>query len=171
MLCVCICVCVCVCAAPATVPTADTMLSDDMVSDLSFLVVDDSKPLRKVLCKMLRSRTQYVRFVAEAEDGAQGVEQVRQCLEDGDPFDCVLLDYIMPGMNGPQTVEKMRSLGFKGIVLGVTGDVRKTTSDGFIAHGADRVLAKPVGFQLLYDTLRGIWCFLFVCLFFVLFYH
>ena len=105
---------------------------------------------------MLRSRQQLVHFVAEAGDGEEGVEVVRESMTTKDPFDVVLLDYIMPGINGPTTVERMRELGFKGIVIGVTGVANKAYIDVFIAHGADRVLVKPVGFNTLYETVRGI---------------
>ena len=71
-----------------------------MISDLKILLVDDSKMTRKVLGKMLRSRTQWVQSVTEAEDGVEAVDLVRNSMLEDEPFDVVLLDYVMPGYNG-----------------------------------------------------------------------
>lgn len=71
-----------------------------MITDLKILLVDDSKMTRKVLGKMLRSRTQWVQQVTEAEDGVEAVDLVRNSMLEDAPFDVVLLDYLMPGYNG-----------------------------------------------------------------------
>ena len=51
----------------------------------------------------------------------------------------------------------MRGFGFQGMVIGVTGMTSIATTETFIAHGADRVLLKPIGFNALYDTVKGMW--------------
>lgn len=71
-----------------------------MIRDLKILLVDDSKAILKVFGKMLRSRPQIVRLVVEAEDGIEGVEKCQQAEDSGEPFDLVLIDYVMPGFNG-----------------------------------------------------------------------
>lgn len=58
-------------------------------------------------------------------------------------------------MLGPSSVQLMRTSGFKGIVIGITGMTSIATIETFIHHGADRVLSKPVSFNTLYETVRG----------------
>lgn len=75
-----------------------------MNTDLKILIIDDSKLVRNVLCKMLRGRPQLISDVVEAEEGTQGVDFVLKSMHDGEPFDVVLLDYHMPpGIDGPLT--------------------------------------------------------------------
>ena len=53
-------------------------------------------------------------------------------------------------MNGPESVRRMRELGFAGIIIGVTGDVMEAEINGFQASGADVVLAKPLDMNEFY---------------------
>lgn len=49
----------------------------------------------------------------------------------------------------------MRAFGFRGMVIGVTGMTSIAMTETFIAHGADRVLLKPIGFNAVYNTVKG----------------
>jgi len=67
------------------------------------LVVDDNEVNRTVAADLL-SRIGH--HVATAEDGAAAIVAVR----DGGPFDLVLLDMRMPGMDGIEAAEAIRAL-------------------------------------------------------------
>lgn len=54
-----------------------------------------------------------------AQDGASGLELVKR---DPKRFDVVLLDFRMPIMDGAEAAHKMRSAGYNGLLLGLTGD-------------------------------------------------
>ncbi|MEO7762114.1 MAG: response regulator, partial [Casimicrobiaceae bacterium] len=66
------------------------------------LIVDDNEDNRYTLSRRLL-RHGYVN-VAVAEDGEQALRQLRD-----KPFDLVLLDIMMPVMNGYQVLEAMRA--------------------------------------------------------------
>ena len=76
-------------------------------------------------------------------------------------YDLILMDYEMPVMNGPTAAATLKSLGFNVPIIGITGNVLVEDQDKFIAHGAYKVLAKPVDLVKLQDiilhleTLRG----------------
>ena len=107
------------------------------IKTLNLLLVDDSGMSRKMMCRMLRSEG-YI--VDEADDGAKAVEVLKL-----DPsYDAILMDSHMPNMNGPEAASVMRSLGYKGVILGITGDTADKDLDNFINHGASKVLIKPV---------------------------
>jgi signal transduction histidine kinase len=93
---------------------------------LDLLVVDDSYLNRKLLLKLMRKDGHNCE---EAEDGLAAVAQVayrmRCDIETGgqDPaFDVILMDNVMPNMDGPTATKKIRDMGYKGIIFGVTGN-------------------------------------------------
>jgi class 3 adenylate cyclase len=65
------------------------------------LVVDDSEVNRDVLHRRL---TRGGHTVGLAADGRQALELLRAC-----PFDVVLLDILMPGMNGVEVLEQLKA--------------------------------------------------------------
>ena len=48
--------------------------------------------------------------------------------------------------------QEIRKLGYKGLIIGVTGNALKVDVDTFMTHGADKVLIKPMNI----DDLKGI---------------
>jgi hypothetical protein len=46
-------------------------------------------------------------------------------------------------INGPDSTQKLRELGFQGAVFGVTGNVLAEDAAIFLNHGADAVGEKP----------------------------
>ncbi len=76
------------------------------LSGLHVLIVDDHATTREVLLDITRSFGW--RAVAVAS-GTQALERVRNTSTD-DPFDLVLLDWMMPDMDGWATLEQLRSI-------------------------------------------------------------
>mmetsp|Transcript_32138 Transcript_32138/g.30630 ORF Transcript_32138/g.30630 Transcript_32138/m.30630 type:complete len:167 (+) Transcript_32138:3-503(+) len=138
--------------------------------ELRLLVVDDSALNRKMLCKLLVGRGH---LCDEAKHGKEAVAKMRVnmgLLEDGPGlgppspelgpsltlptcaamirmnslYDALLMDSVMPIMDGPTATKIIRGLGYTGVIIGVTGNALPSDIDHFIAHGADRVLTKPM---------------------------
>jgi CheY-like chemotaxis protein len=59
-------------------------------------------------------------------------------------YDVIVMDFIMPNMDGPTATRELRRLGYEGLILGVTGNALPTDIDHFLAHGASKVLLKPL---------------------------
>ena len=119
------------------------------------LIVDDSKLNRKMLVKSLLAGHHHC---DEAEDGLEAVAMVKKrwnMLEtDGIPmYDAILMDFMMPNMDGPTATREIRTLGFKGVVIGVTGNALPSDMQHFMIHGADKVLLKPVDIDTLQSAL------------------
>jgi len=79
-------------------------------------------------------------------DGLDAVSKVIAASQEGRSIDIIFLDYIMPVMDGPTTVRKLRDMGYTGLVIGVTGQVMRVDIEAFSSQGADKVLLKPVDF-------------------------
>ena len=105
------------------------------------LVVDDAPLNRTMLIRLLRTRCS---SSAEAEDGCVAVEMIRQSMAQNAQFDIVLMDYCMPEMDGPSATRIIRDMGFKGLILGVTGNALPEDVADFMASGANAVLVKPL---------------------------
>ena len=113
------------------------------------LVVDDL-PDNYFLLQTVLEMEGYV--VEVANSGYAALESIA-----AHPPDLVLLDVMMPGMNGFEVTRLIRqnpTLPFIPIFL-VTGKSEPTPADGF-DMGADRFIRKPIDFDDLLHQIRAI---------------
>jgi CheY-like chemotaxis protein len=93
--------------------------------------------------------------ILEADDGFTALDVMRREMEADRAIDFVLMDYIMVRMNGPEAVQKMRvELGYRGVVIGITGNALPQDMENFRDHGANMVLTKPLTNTKLMDAMR-----------------
>ena len=67
-------------------------------------------------------------------------------------YDIILMDFIMPEMDGPTATKEIRKAGYTGLLFGLTGNVLESDIEYFIAQGANDVLTKPFDIKA-YDGL------------------
>jgi CheY-like chemotaxis protein len=100
------------------------------------LLVEDDQAARESIGLLLRiDRHQ----VTEAKDGRQALEFVKH-----QPFDLVVLDYFMPGMQGSQVAIGIRAIAPSVPILMVTAYLEKL---GDADKPVDAVLSKPFGVE------------------------
>ena len=131
-----------------------SILYDNDAFDLRVLVVDDAAMNRKMT---IRGIADTVKHIDEAEDGAVAVEKMLATLTTV-PYDIVFMDHQMPVMDGPTAAKEMRRLGYKGKIIGLTGNALPEDISSFMRHGADQVLTKPVQQWVIASILRGKFC-------------
>jgi len=115
------------------------------------LVVDDNDNARAVLQDMLGAMT----FVAsEAASGKAAVAAVAAAARAGEPFDLILLDWQMQGMDGIETGRAILGLGLEPApkLVMVTAYGREEVMKQAEETGFEAVLIKPVSASLLFDT-------------------
>ncbi|MES2675391.1 MAG: response regulator [Pseudomonadota bacterium] len=73
--------------------------------------------------------------------------------------DLILLDVMMPGINGPETFAELRKLASLAStpVVFMTAKVQPQEVQKYISLGAVGVIAKPFDPMILADQLRDIW--------------
>jgi PAS domain S-box-containing protein len=122
---------------------------------LKTLVVDNSAAARKALIEILDS---FAFNVSDVDSGEKALE-VLQKAPGNDPFQLVLLDWKMPGMNGIETAAVIRNVSNlyqPSIIILVTAYGRERLQEHFDAAVVDTLLLKPVKPSQLFNTLLGL---------------
>ncbi|KQP17606.1 response regulator [Pseudorhodoferax sp. Leaf267] len=119
------------------------------------LVVDDNLHAAQVLGELLVAQAFEVGMV---HSGAEAVALVRDAASAGAPYDIVMLDWQMPGLDGLQTAAGIRALGLAAVpqMVIVTAYGREEVIRGAQAAGIDHVMLKPVSASVLVDTLMRV---------------
>ena len=117
------------------------------------LVVDDEHYMRKVVRTLLMSIG--VRTIYEAGDGAAGLEIIRT-----NSPDVVILDWEMPGLDGPAFVRTVRSPQTFPLpdipIIMLTGHSERSRVEEAIKIGVHEFLLKPVSSKALSDRLFSV---------------
>ncbi|WP_020653379.1 hybrid sensor histidine kinase/response regulator [Massilia niastensis] len=123
------------------------------LQDLRALVVDDSATARAVLVEMLQG------FGVRAEavpSGEQALAALEHAGRDGQPYQIVLMDYLMPGLDGMETIRRIRGNASRAAppsILMVSACTRESVLQQEGELPLDGFLHKPVGPALLYHSL------------------
>ena len=73
---------------------------------MKFLIVDDDPACRNLLEALLSPYAD----CDLAVDGGEAINAVRLAVEDGQPYDLITLDIMMPGVDGHQALDGIRQL-------------------------------------------------------------
>lgn len=126
---------------------------------MRFLIVDDDESIHLYLRAILAPHAQCY----SAMTGEQGVELFDAAQADGQPYDVIMMDILMPGMDGHQAAETMRarekSLGITELhqfqLVMITSLVDDTNvSKAFFNTQATCYIVKPLNKENVLDELR-----------------
>lgn len=113
---------------------------------IKVLIVDDDYSNRAMLRKLLSP----VGFtVTEAESGIEAVK-----LYKSEKFDLVLLDILMPEMNGYETTEKITEINSEAKIIIISASSSDKSRDKAFAAGCSEFLSKPLKFGSLFDAIE-----------------
>ncbi len=116
------------------------------------LVVDDNLTAREIFREMLESFSFEVTLAASGEEG---LAEITKSL-DGRPYDLVIMDWKMPGMDGIKASQRIkqdsRLTRVPAIIL-VTAYGREEIMQQAEAAGLDGFLIKPVSPSVMFDTI------------------
>ena len=107
------------------------------------LVVDDNATNREILERRLAS---WRMSCETASDGEEGIERVRAREAEGKPYDLILLDHHMPGLDGIGVARAIAGSSARVILLSSGGRSRG-------GPGVTSTLSKPVRDSRLYDAI------------------
>lgn len=124
----------------AAAPTMPEALGGQQV-----LLVEDN-PVNQLVARKVLERLGL--RVTIASSGEQALE-----LLDAQPFDAVLMDCQMPGMDGLETTRRLRSQGRRVPVIALTANATEEDRRACMTAGMDDFLSKPFRAEVLRDTL------------------
>ncbi|MFA7240458.1 MAG: response regulator [Sulfuricellaceae bacterium] len=127
-------------------PPAAVLPGVDM---LRVLVVDDQPEARLVLVHLLTALgvgAARDRQIACAADGAAALAMIREALDNGRPYDLLLLDWVMPEMDGGGVLQALKNSGMDRPPLSVVVSAydSETMHEAADLLGAHYFLPKPI---------------------------
>ncbi len=133
-------------------PVEDTGVD---INGTRILVADDNETNRTILTKILKN---FGCRVAAVENGSDAIKALKTAAADNAPFKVLLLDMMMPGMDGEHTtiiIKNTATIKAAKIImltsLGARGDV-----SGLRRIGCDGYLIKPVKESLLVEAISAV---------------
>jgi two-component system response regulator MprA len=114
------------------------------------LVVDDEQPLRDALERALKTERYEVETL---ENGALALERMKT---GGNEIDAIVLDVLMPGIDGLEVCRRLRAAGDKTPVLMLTARVEVEDRVAGLDAGADDYVTKPFDLEELLARLRAL---------------
>ncbi len=130
-------------AAGTSLPLPEAMSQNN--DDIMILVVDDHPINRMLLSEQLGSLGYQVKT---AQDGIDALNVIGRS-----EIDIVLSDVNMPNMDGYRLTERLRELGHRFPVVGVTANALAEEKQRCMEAGMDDCLSKPVTLDVLKKTL------------------
>lgn len=110
------------------------------------LLVDDEEDFTSALSKRLEARNLKVKTVNSGEDALHMVDE--------QAFDVIVLDLAMPGMDGLETLQRIKADHPDAEIIMLTGHASVKSSVEAMRIGAEDLLEKPVDLPVLMDKIE-----------------
>lgn len=111
------------------------------------LIIDDESGIRSSLKEIL----EYESFeVDEADNGKSGLEKAKETA-----YDLIFCDIKMPGMDGIETLEKIKAAGVESPVVMISGHGTVETAVEALKKGAWDFIEKPLDLNRILVTVRN----------------
>ncbi len=127
-----------------------------VLKDMRVLIVDDLAVIRQLVSEQLSMAAMRC---DTAESGEIALEKMQDAYIDNDPYSLVIIDYLMPDMNGETLAALIKDYDdFKDaclVMLTAAGSPSK--DDYFAGKGFSAYLSKPVRAHALIETLALVW--------------
>ncbi|GAB6187213.1 ATP-binding protein [Thermopirellula anaerolimosa] len=144
-------------APQASTPTAEPVARLEPSEDVAevprgrILLVEDSPENRRLIGRFLH----LAGWEPEtAENGLEGWQAAIQSLNEGRPFDLILMDMQMPVMDGYEACARLRQAGWRGPIVAVTAHALPEDREKCLQAGCDDYLTKPIRRDVLVETVR-----------------
>ncbi len=115
---------------------------------MRILLVEDEKRMAQALCEILRLEKYEVDHYSNGPEGLSAIES--------NIYDIVILDVMLPGMNGYEIARRTRSKGIKTPILMLTAKAEIDDKVTGLDSGADDYLTKPFMTKELLARLRAL---------------
>lgn len=127
--------------------------AEALIQKLHVLLVDDSAYMRAIVRGLLHNIG--VKRISEAGDGIVALDRIRE-----DTPDVIILDWVMPLLNGPELIRIVRSPGVFPSpdipIIMLTAHGKESRIRESVSLGVNEFLCKPVSAKSLFERLVSI---------------
>jgi signal transduction histidine kinase/DNA-binding response OmpR family regulator len=142
----------------STNPTVERRALPGKLAGLRVLVVDDVEMNRRILTRQLAA---FGIGAVPVDDGFAAMAELERAFHQGNPFDVVIVDQMMPCLSGEELVERVRATpGLAETKLVIASSAGRHGLSARAAEIIDAVLTKPVREQSLLDAFAQLFGFL-----------
>ncbi|MCL2440612.1 MAG: response regulator [Treponema sp.] len=106
------------------------------------LVVDDTETNLFVAVRLMRL---YKLKIETAINGREAVDKIK----DGNVYDVIFMDHMMPEMDGMEATKRIRDFGYTNSIVALTANAVAGQADVFLKNGFDAFISKPLDIQQL----------------------
>ncbi len=133
-----------------SLPAPSRGASEEPESALNVLVVDDEEPVVRLMARLLRDLGHRSTVVTSGEAALQALGR--------EPFDLILCDVKMPGLNGFELASAIRERDpdLADRLIFITGDTLSHTTRTSLEQSGNLFLAKPFSIEQLEGALQSI---------------
>ena len=114
---------------------------------MRILVVEDEKAVAHMIAMVLGGPAAHV---ATAKNGWEALIKIGATLK---PFDVIITDHRMPGMNGLELVRQLRTKTFAGKILVLSAYLADEDIQAYERLGVDMMMSKPFDFEELQQAM------------------
>ncbi|MCL2230447.1 MAG: ATP-binding protein [Treponema sp.] len=130
-----------------TTKMRNAQITQDFMPYGRVLVVDDVETNLYVARGLMAP---YGLSIDTATSGFDAVDKIR----DGQTFDIIFMDHMMPRMDGIEATKLIRSLGYTGPIVALTANALAGQAEMFINNGFDDFISKPIDVRQLNGILN-----------------
>jgi signal transduction histidine kinase/ActR/RegA family two-component response regulator len=105
------------------------------------LVVDDSRDIRFIATRFIEDAGG---TVVEASNGQDAIDQIHSAMNNGQPFDLILMDMQMPILNGYEATKQLRDSGIGIPIIALTAHAMKGDREDCLDAGCSDYIPKPL---------------------------
>jgi len=127
--------------------TEEMQITRELMPYGKVLIVDDIYSNLYVAKEML---TPYGLNIDTVNSGFAAIEKI----ENGQNYDIIFMDHMMPKMNGIETTKKLRAFGYKGYIVALTANALAGNDKMFEQNGFDGFITKPIDINILNSALN-----------------
>lgn len=134
----------------------EAYFNDEDIKNLRILIVDDNASAREILENMLRS---FHFDVDSVSDGFKAIERLRDGQKEPHPYNLVLIDWMMPHLNGIETIKKIHkelSLEETLMFIMITAYSKEELQQELEDVLVDGILIKPISPSTLLNSILNV---------------
>ncbi len=117
------------------------------------LIADDETPIRLTVSLILKRKSYRV---STAVDGNAALQAFQQAQEEGNPVDLLITDIYMPGMDGLELIDRIRSLRSDMPIIGITAFGNKEVVVELLRRKVNDYIEKPVDEEAILTCIQRV---------------